>query len=187
MRKKLQFKEYCKYCGKEFITVPSKNAKFCSTRCFNLSRIGHPISELTRIRTAESNRNRIWKESSRNKVSNTLKKLGIKPPSRKGIHGKRKDNPITPENKRIRQSIEYSLWRESVFARDNWVCQKCGERGGILNPHHIKNFSQYPELRFVIDNGITLCKECHIEFHHLYGHKNNTIEQIKEFLSNPIK
>jgi len=86
---------------------------------------------------------------------------------------------ITKENKKIRQNIEFRLWRESVFARDNWTCQKCKTKGGILHPHHIKNFSQYIELRFAIDNGITLCKNCHIKFHKKFGKNNNTKEQLE--------
>lgn len=89
---------------------------------------------------------------------------------------------ITPENQRIRGSIEFSLWRESVFARDNWTCQKCKVRGGKLVAHHIQNFAQYPELRFAIDNGITLCNECHKEFHKKFGFRSNTKEQLAEFL-----
>ena len=61
----------------------------------------------------------------------------------------------------IRGRIEYQLWRQAVFARDNWTCQKCKKRGGKLHPHHIKSFAEYPELRFAIDNGQTLCIECH--------------------------
>src|SRR4051812_38569493 len=30
----------------------------------------------------------------------------------------------TPEEKRIRNSIEHKLWRDAVFARDNWTCKK---------------------------------------------------------------
>lgn len=90
---------------------------------------------------------------------------------------------ITPENKIIRKSIEYRLWREAVFARDNWTCQKTGIKGGELHPHHINNFSEFPELRFAIDNGITLSEKAHREFHKKYGIKNNTREQLKEFLA----
>jgi len=92
-------------------------------------------------------------------------------------------NGNSPENKIIRQSIEYRLWREAVFARDNWTCQKTGIKGGKLHPHHIQNFAQYPELRFAIDNGITLSEKAHKEFHKKYGIKNNTKEQIKEFIN----
>ncbi len=89
---------------------------------------------------------------------------------------------ITPENLRIRKSVEFRLWREAVFARDSWTCQKCLVRGLKLHPHHILNFTEYPELRFAIDNGITFCEEHHREFHKRYGFRNNTKEQLKMYL-----
>jgi len=77
---------------------------------------------------------------------------------------------ICNENKRIRHSIEFKLWREAVFKRDNWICQECNVKSGngktvYLHPHHIKAFAKHPEFRFIIDNGITLCDECHKEIH----------------------
>lgn len=90
---------------------------------------------------------------------------------------------ISTENELVRHSIEFRLWREAVFARDNWICQKTRIRGGKLHPHHIQNFAQYPELRFAIDNGVTLSKKAHREFHKKYGQSNNTKKQLEEFLN----
>ncbi len=67
----------------------------------------------------------------------------------------------TSSNKLIRGSFEYRSWRQAVFARDDWTCLWCGKRGGELNADHIKSFADYPNLRFVINNGRTLCVPCH--------------------------
>ena len=91
---------------------------------------------------------------------------------------------ITSENKKQRNSLEFKAWRNSVFERDDFTCQKFNVRGGKLVSHHIKNFAQFPELRFSVDNGITLSERAHIDFHKKYGKSNNTKSQLQEFLKN---
>jgi hypothetical protein len=59
------------------------------------------------------------------------------------------------------QLVEYKLWRKSVFERDNYTCQHCGNKNLYLEAHHIKSWAEYEDLRFVISNGLTLCKGCH--------------------------
>ncbi len=88
----------------------------------------------------------------------------------------------TDESKLARCQIQYRLWRESVFARDNWTCQKCKVKGGRLHPHHIRSFKQFVELRYAIDNGITFCENHHKEFHKIYGKKNINQEQINGYI-----
>lgn len=61
----------------------------------------------------------------------------------------------------LRKSDEWTKWREQVFQRDNYTCQLCAEKGKELHPHHIKQKCDFPDLIFDVDNGITLCKECH--------------------------
>lgn len=63
---------------------------------------------------------------------------------------------------KIYNSIEYKLWRKSVFERDGYQCIWGGkEHGDRLQADHIKSFAFFPELRFAIDNGRTLCIDCH--------------------------
>lgn len=68
---------------------------------------------------------------------------------------------ISSINERIRKGIEYKLWRKSVFERDKYTCVFCLKIGGQLHADHIKPFALFPELRFAIDNGRTLCVDCH--------------------------
>jgi 5-methylcytosine-specific restriction endonuclease McrA len=68
---------------------------------------------------------------------------------------------ISSINHLIRTSIEFKEWRKFIYERDKYTCRVCGKVGGKLNADHIKPFAYFPELRFNVDNGRTLCIECH--------------------------
>lgn len=82
-----------------------------------------------------------------------------------GIHNGNWNGGITSKNHKIRYSKKSKSWRKFIFERDDYTCQICNKRGGELHIHHIKSFKDYPELRFDLNNGITLCKKCHRELH----------------------
>ena len=75
------------------------------------------------------------------------------------------------ERQLLRAGLKFKNWRKEIFKRDNYTCQYCGDNtGGNLEAHHIKGFAEYKELRFDINNGITLCKKCHKKTEN-YGYK----------------
>lgn len=169
-------KKNCLFCGKEFIKPKRrslmewfgggyrpKGMRFCSKSCGAKYRVA---------------RNRRLSIRMGFKIGHTA--------WNKGMFGENNSNwkgGITSEYDKARTSLEYNLWRESVYLRDNYTCQKCNDdTGGNLNAHHIKNFSSCEELRTSIKNGTTFCKDCHIIFHKKYGYSNNTKEQLEDFL-----
>jgi hypothetical protein len=85
---------------------------------------------------------------------------------------------VSPIYRTIRNSIEYEEWRAKVFERDLYTCQMCGQIGGYLEADHIKPFAYFPELRFEVSNGRTLCKPCHKETDTYMGRAKNTITQV---------
>ena len=104
----------------------------------------------------------------------------------KGENNPRYNPNLTQEERELRRNIDgYVEWRNEVFKRDNWTCQCCGAKGDI-NAHHINSYNWDKEHRVDIDNGVTLCEDCHREFHKLYGYGYNTKEQYEEFIKNKI-
>lgn len=107
-------------------------------------------------------------------VSNFLFKNGPENHPR-WLGGKSQENQIGRANN------EYCEWRISVFKKDRFTCQKCLLTGKKLNAHHIDNWSEHEDKRYLLTNGITLCKECHKEIHKIYGQKTNK-EHLDVFL-----
>jgi hypothetical protein len=101
-------------------------------------------------------------------------RVGEKAPNWKG--------GITPIGQVIRHGEEYVAWRMSVFERDKFTCQICGQKGGELHAHHLWSFADHEDLRFVVDNGITVCAQCHRVFHKAFGNGNNTPDEWALFV-----
>jgi 5-methylcytosine-specific restriction endonuclease McrA len=83
----------------------------------------------------------------------------------KGANNSKWKGGVTLQNEIIRKSKRYELWRSAVYKRDFYTCQECGIKRKDIIAHHIKNFADFPDLRFVIENGITLCRSCHFKEH----------------------
>lgn len=107
--------------------------------------------------------------------------LGKPQPWHRGENNNFWKGGLSKINGEIKNSIEFKGFIRKVYYRDNYSCLKC-KKCGKLNVHHLKNFSQYPQLRMIVSNGKTLCLECHRLFHKKYGIKNNNVIQYKEFL-----
>lgn len=145
--------KYCsKHCRSLHMKVLMKNRNITWWAKISEKKMWHTQSEEARQKISDSHKGKIIPLSVRIKMS-LAKQIW--------------DNKhiwrwwSTPQMKRIRESVEYKKWRTEVFARDNYTCILCHQVGGELNADHIKPFAYFPELRFSINNGRTLCIHCH--------------------------
>ena len=137
-------------------------------------------------RTAIKNGNRILMTSQvKDKISksNTGKSKSLQHRvsmslARKGEKSQHWRGGVSSQNHIARESLECQEWRRTVFKRDNFTCIWCGQIGGKLNADHIKPFAYYPELRFAIDNGRTLCTNCHKKRHAKINTASKNIKHV---------
>jgi len=109
---------------------------------------------------------------------------------KKENHPSWNDNLTNEERYSHRTAYINDEWRNKVLNKDNYHCKCCNisnkksinKYKEILNVHHLEGYHWCKELRFDINNGITLCPECHHKFHRQFGNKYNTTEQFITFL-----
>ena len=140
----------------------------------------HSIKSKNKMK--DSHKDKSLSQTTKNNISKSMSGRKLSKLHREHLRGER--NPRwkggkTSLNYRIRRLKEFYDWRFSVFKRDNFTCQKCGEKHGRLNAHHLKSLSEIisenniktieqalncAEIWYV-SNGITYCKKCHKTIH----------------------
>lgn len=183
-----KLKKKCINCNEDFFTFPNnhdRKIKFCSRKCYlDVHSKGFPDYILKKMsKSAKKNLNTDIEylqkiKQSLGKIANERKgktyeeiygeeQSAIEKIKRSNTHKKRWQGKPRKYDLRPYQggTWEYIEWRKTVFERDNYTCQKCKVRGGQLEGHHILSWANYPSKRFIINNGITLCKSCHKELH----------------------
>lgn len=157
----------CKKCGEVF-EKRTPNGKsypkkiFCSSSCSVTSYQRQPQQGFQK---GEKNPSKRMSLATRKKMSETMKKMGTRPPPpKKGSASNFWKGGTTSAKMKIKKSADWKKWRASVFARDLFTCKECGVRGVYIEPHHIKPVRLVgltsTEL-FNTNNGITLCRPCH--------------------------
>lgn len=147
----------CQKCGKIRPNTYGQIKKFCSRRC---------------VKLGEPSFNKGKKASPETRLKQSLARIG-KPAWSKGLRLLHLRGPNNPNwkggtSRLYRQEVEYKEWRKAVWKKDNYTCQGCGAKSTKEKPlhaHHIKEYAQYPDLRYVVENGTLLCKKCHTLTH----------------------
>ena len=132
-----------------------------------MSTLGYKHTEATKRKMSEANKGLIPWIAGKKHTDLTKKKIGNAlcnrkyPESKKGKNHHLWNGGLTSINQAIRNSLEYREWRRRVFVRDSFRCVMCGCKNKKIHADHIKPFAYYPEYRFDLNNGRTLCVDCH--------------------------
>jgi hypothetical protein len=168
----------CLNCGKQYRTskeAGNRNKCFCSMDCAGAYKKGKPLSEAWKSALSDAKKGKpIPHLHTSEVVAKISKSLTGKPqPWMRGTKHPNYKNGGAGYSERITAmgKLEYKNWRRFVFERDGYSCQQCQQSGKRLQAHHKKSWANYPELRYEVDNGITLCLKCHREFHRGHGER----------------
>lgn len=179
----------CKTCGKEFSVrnYRKKTAKFCNRKCvmpkdagWNRGTKGIMKPNMTSFKKGIVPWNKgtkgivkAWNKGIKGVLkanSGSFKKGERRSPAtefKKGSCGELslswQGGKTQGQKKRMLQ--KYKDWRIAVYKRDDFTCVVCGGVGRNLNAHHIKEWANFPGLRLDIDNGVTMCEDCHKLYH----------------------
>lgn len=142
----------CAICGAAFVG-PAKR-KFCSLACAAADK----ARTMTSVPFSDERKSRMKGRSGTGPKSEAWK-------ARASERFRGASNPmwkggVTPANKAGRTTWNYRRWRLAVFERDGHACRMCGTTHSLV-AHHLAAYTDHPELRTELDNGMTLCRSCH--------------------------
>lgn len=171
-------------------------AKFCSQSCrskYHSNRIGtgdgiqllEKVCAICKCKFLRSRRtDKQWKKAKFCSLNCLAKsKVGVARPDQVNAfidvkHNKGKDHwnwkgGITEYYRSLRHTKKYKNWRNKVYERDYWTCTKCNVKctTSTIVAHHIKSFRHFAKLRYIVLNGVTLCRACHKKTHYKIGVK----------------
>lgn len=134
-------KTVCRVCGEEFNT----NSRRPSTMCGKCMAHKDEMPEFD------------WSGPSSEELHEEARKVR----SQESVEYQKRRYQNDPEYRaRVDAMVpKHQKWSNDVKSRDG-VCQVCGENHD-LEAHHIVPKSQDPSRKYDVDNGITLCRDCH--------------------------
>jgi hypothetical protein len=154
----------CKHCNEDIIAkygaMNKKKRTFCSHSCRTSWQNTNTPKTERQIQSIKSI------GQLRKGIKESLSTRLAKSQALSGVNHWNWQGGSTEKNRKERNSLQARMWKRAVWERDNWTCQCCGDRSGnghtvFLEAHHIKTWCLYPELRYEVTNGITMCKHCH--------------------------
>lgn len=101
-------------------------------------------------------------------------------------HPRWNENKTDEERQNSRTYVEYQKMVKSVMDRDEYKCILCNSKKDIV-VHHLNAYAKFIEQRTDTQNCITLCSNCHKNFHFEYGYGENTKEQFEEWINKTIE
>jgi len=157
-----------KHHSPEFKAHLSQINKGASNRFFGKKHDDKTRARMSEIQRAIAQQDPFYSEKQRERGLRAKRRKGIEHPLWKG--------GITTEMVKIRRHPKYKEWTKLVMQRDNYTCQKCGQRGGYLEAHHPKPFAVIIKENGIrtleqalncqalweLDNGETVCYGCHV-------------------------
>ena len=170
-----KYKKICETCGK-LLFIPKhrlstqKNCTICNRK--------KPLTDKTKKKISLTLINRYANDSE------WKRKIIASRNVRRGEAHWNWKGGVTPINQRERTSEDSLAWKRAVLYRDDYKCRICNSLDDLC-AHHINGWAEFPEDRFILENGLTLCKTCHTQ-HHAYEYLPRVVNRKDDVYNNGL-